>query len=214
MTPHLSPAVRAVRVLAFSAGAVCVMLLSGCASASPDSPASPAFGDVRPAPPAAEVITQGTVLDTGGAAELCLGAIAESYPPQCSGIPLSNWTWEGIDGYESAGDVTWGAYAVQGTYDGSQFTVSTPPIMLALYDPMMLDDPTGGRTGEGDEATLSRAFDEVATVMGEDFLSAYTENGWLWVDVVWDDGTWQDAVDAEYGEGVVIVRSAMRTTEA
>jgi len=30
------------------------------------------------------------------------------------------------------------------------------------------------------------------------------------VDVPWDDGTWQEAVDAEYGEKVVFINSMMR----
>ena len=93
-------------------------------------------------------------MDVDGEVELCLGAVAESYPPQCSGIPVVNWSWEGVEGSESSGDVTWGSYAVQGTYDGEQYTVSAPPIMLALYDPMAFPDPTNGEPGAGDEATL------------------------------------------------------------
>ncbi len=91
----------------------------------------------------------GTVMDIGGDVELCLGPVAESYPPQCSGIPIANWSWDGVEGSESSGDVTWGAYAVQGTYDGDQYTVSAPPIMLALYDPMAFPDPTNDSAGSG-----------------------------------------------------------------
>ena len=32
----------------------------------------------------------------------------------------------------------------------------------------------------------------------------------MWAQVIWDDGTLQDAADAEYGDGVVIVQSALR----
>lgn len=158
-------------------------------------------------------MAQGTVMDVGGDAELCLGAVAESYPPQCSGIPVTNWTWEGIDGAESSGDTTWGAYAVQGTYDGEQFTVTQPPIMLALYDPMMPEDPTAGEPGAGEEAELLEIQEELPDILGEAYLSSYPENGWLWIDVVWDDGTWQDAADEDYGEDKIIVRSAMRPVE-
>lgn len=152
-------------------------------------------------------------MDVGGEAELCLGAVAESYPPQCSGVPITNWTWDGIEGSETSGDTTWGSYAVQGTYDGEEFTVTQPPIMLALYDPMMPEDPTGGEPGAGDEKTLLAIQEDLPEALDEAYLSSYPENGWLWVDVVWDDGTWQDAADADYGENTVIIRSALRPVD-
>lgn len=169
-----------------------------------------AFGEMYPAPPEGEVVAQGTVMDVAGEAELCLGAVAESYPPQCSGIPLEGWAWDGVEGSETSGDVTWGAYAVQGTYDGDSFTSTVPPIMLALYDPMPLPDPTNGEPGEGEAAELLALQEELPDRLGDQYLSSYPENGYLWVDVVWDDGTLQDAADAEFGENVVVVRSAMR----
>lgn len=46
-----------------------------------------------------------------------------------------------LDGEETASGVTWGTYAVQGTWDGEQFTVTRPPIMLAVYDSMVVSDP-------------------------------------------------------------------------
>ena len=156
---------------------------------------------------------QGTVMDAAGRAELCLGPVAESYPPQCSGIPLDGWTWEGIEGGETSGDVRWGAYAVQGTYDGESLTVTAPPIMLALYDPMPLPDPTGGEPGQGEEASLLALQEELPDRLGDEYLSSSVENGYLWVDVVWDDGTVQDAADAELGSDTVIVRSALRALE-
>lgn len=191
--------------------AAAATVLTACASAPAGQPSdSPALGEIRPAPPASEVIAGGTVLETNGSAELCLGPVAESYPPQCSGIPLVGWAWEDVDGYESAADATWGTYAVQGTFDGTTFTVTSPAIMLALYDPMMREDPTNGAPGRGDDQTLTQISDELAAVMGEEFLAAAPADGWLWVDVVWDDGTWQDAVDAAYGDDMVVVRSAMQ----
>ena len=134
-----------------------------------------------------------------GDAELCLGAVAESYPPQCSGLPLTNWTWEGVDGSESSGDTTWGAYAVQGTYDGEAFTVTQPPVMLALYDPMAPEDPTGGEPGAGDEQTLQAIQEELPDALGEAYLGSYPDNGWLWVDVMWDDGTWHKLHQKHFG---------------
>lgn len=208
---------KARQIAMAAAVAASVVILSACATpAAPGSggttaPAS--LGTVWPEPPTGDVIAQGTVMDVGGEVELCLGAIAESYPPQCGGVPIENWTWEGVDGSETSGDTTWGAYAVQGTYDGETFVVTQPPIMLALYDPMMPEDPTGGEPGNGDEADLLALQEELPDRLGDAYLASYPENGWLMVDVVWDDGTWQDAADAEFGDDVVLIRSAMRSLE-
>jgi len=199
------------RILVVALAAASVLLVSGCATANNTSPGAPApLGSVWPAPPAGDVIAQGTVMDVGGDVDLCLGAIMESYPPQCSGVPITNWTWDGVDGSESSGEVTWGTYAVQGTYDGEAFTVTEAPIMLALYDPMMIEDPTGGKPGEGEESELLAIQEELPDRLGEAFLGSGPQDGWLWVDVVWDDGTWQDAADAEFGPQKVVIHSAMR----
>jgi hypothetical protein len=56
--------------------------------------------------------------------ELCLGGVADSYPPQCGGVPIADWDWDLVDGEESASGTTWGNFHVVGTYDGSTFTVS------------------------------------------------------------------------------------------
>ncbi|GAA1989489.1 hypothetical protein [Microbacterium pumilum] len=205
-------------LLALALGAASVIALSGCAtpSAAPaasDAPPGQSLGSLWPAPPEGDVVAQGTVMDVDGTAELCLGAVAESYPPQCSGIPLTNWSWDGVDGSETSGDVTWGTYAVQGTYDGEQFAVTQPPIMLALYDPMPAADPTGGKAGAGDEDELLQIQESLPDILGDAYLSSYPENGWLFVDVVWDDGTWQDAADDDYGDDVVIIRSAMHPVD-
>ena len=72
----------------------------------------------------------GTVLDDGRGPQLCLGGVAESYPPQCSGVPLAGWAWGAVEGEESAAGTTWGDFHVVGTYDGETFTVTEagPPV--------------------------------------------------------------------------------------
>ncbi|NLP85522.1 hypothetical protein HF576_16910 [Microbacterium sp. CFH 90308] len=200
------------RVLALGGLAASVVLLVACASgASSNTADGSTIGPASPLPPEGEVLAVGTIMDHAGEVELCLGPIAESYPPQCDGLPVEDWTWEGVDGFETSGDVTWGAYAVRGTYDGATFTTVGPPTMLALYDPMIAPDPTAGQPGAGDDATLERLQEELPDMLGDAYLSSSPENGWLWVDVVWDDGTWQRAVDDAYGAGVVVIRSALRT---
>lgn len=197
-------------LLALVVGVASALVLAGCATPSAsDAPPGASLGSVWPAPPEGDVMAQGTVLDTGGDPQLCLGAIAESYPPQCSGIPIEGWDWEGLDGYETASDVTWGAYAVQGTYDGDTFVLTEDPVMLALYDPMVAPDPTGGEPGAGTEPQLTELQDELPQRLGDAYLMSMPENGWLLVDVVWDDGTWQKAADDDFGEDIVLIRSAL-----
>ena len=124
-----------------------------------------------------------------------------------------HWTWDGVDGSEQSGDARWGAYAVQGTYDGESLTVTQPPIMLALYDPMPVPDPTEGRPGVTNEQALLGIQDELPERLGSDYLSSSVHDGRLWIDVVWDDGSMQDAADAEFGVDTVLVRSALREIE-
>lgn len=197
--------------------AAALLLLASCATpgsvgaggAAPDAPAGASFGSTLPGAPAGDVIGQGTVIDTGSGAELCLGAVGESYPPQCSGIPIAGWSWDGLDGAESAGDTAWGSYAVQGGYDGKTLTLTQPPILLALYDPMMREDPTDGRAGKATDDDVDAVQATAPDLLGAAYLGSYPEGGWVWLDVVWDDGTLQQAADDDYGTGVVVVRSAL-----
>src|SRR5262245_9295944 len=114
------------RILAIAGAAT--LLLAGCA-ASEDEPGH--NGDMVTTLPEspATVTTEHpvTVLDDGDGAELCLGPVAESYPPQCGGPTLIGWNWDDHeDTYEQAGDTRWGQYIVTGEYDleGQTFTPS------------------------------------------------------------------------------------------
>ena len=196
-----------------AAGIAALILLAGCATTTApgsDGPGSSVDLDAIPAP--GEVIGQGTVLQKDGeGAQLCLGAVAESYPPQCTGETLAGWDWDAVDGEESASGVTWGAYAVTGTWDGSVFTTNSA-VMLALYDPMPVVDPltdpaNAGDTAEGELLELQRQITDDAPF---DTLTSWTENGYLFVQVVYDDGTVQNWVDAAYGVERVAVRGALR----
>jgi hypothetical protein len=217
MTTTMFPTVTVRAGIAFCAAA---LLLGGCASSLGADDVTPGDGvQINPAAPPAtipaegEVIGQGTVLQLDGEpAELCLGAVAESYPPQCSGPEIIGWDWESVDGEESASSVTWGTYAVQGTWDGEQLTVTQPPIMLALYDPMAVVDPhrEPGNAGKTAEAELLEIQTEMQDLGTLDILYSGPENGYLFVTVVYDDGQVQRYVDELYGEDVVVVESALR----
>jgi len=206
-----------------AAAVASVLLLTGCATTGSDSPGSPIidFDEPAPTPPAAagEVLGQGTVLQKDGEdAHFCLGGVAESYPPQCSGPPVAPWDWSTAELSETAQAVTWGTYAVQGTWDGTTFAPTQPPIPLALYDPMPVEDPTADRgPGASSEDDLAVIQDELHNLLADadsdsaGVLSAWTDNGYLYISVVYDDGMLQDWLDTRYGPDVVVVQSALRS---
>ncbi len=59
--------------------------------------------------------------------QLCLGGVAQSYPPQCGGPDVIGWDWDAVDDEESASGTTWGTYTVVGTWDGDSLTLTEPP---------------------------------------------------------------------------------------
>lgn len=236
MTGHgaLRPMSPARMALPFAAVSVVAMALTGCGavgvpgSASPDSPVA-SSPDTSPSPHApsavpsadgawgiaapGEVLAQGTVLQQEeGPPQLCLGGVLESYPPQCAGpVTVNKWDWNEVEQSETAAGVTWGSYAVQGTWDGTTFTRTGEPIPLSLYDPLADIDPrmdpanpgTGGQTElEQLEVQLLEANQRI--------LTSSVVNGYLFVTVVYDDGTLQERYDQEFGPDTVIVQSALR----
>ncbi|CAN5378329.1 hypothetical protein BH09ACT12_BH09ACT12_36730 [soil metagenome] len=182
---------------------------AGAAGAAPQPPASvpAATGSVR---------STGlpTVMDTGDGAELCLGAIAESYPPQCGGPAIPNWDWDAQDGtYDQQDDVRWGTYAVTGTWDGTSFTV-TDALTGALYDPMMpepatLPEPDVAYSADELEGISEGLRDELPGYQG----SYADQEGHVLADVIYDDGSLQSYVDEAYGAGVVVLTLALVDVE-
>ncbi|MEZ5190725.1 MAG: hypothetical protein R2717_07725 [Schumannella sp.] len=209
------------RHLALAAALGGALMLAGCAGAAsgPGSTGGDAgdpagIGATIAAP--GEVVGQGTVLQTGDAApQFCLGPVAESYPPQCSGPELIGWDWDAVEGHETAGDTTFGAYAIWGAWDGERLTV-TSSIMLALYDPMPFEDPLldEANAGDADPAELERIQTEIAESAPFVVLSSAVMNGYLFVDVLYDDGRLQAWADARYLPDVVAIRPALRDVEA
>lgn len=84
--------------------------------------AEPVERSTEPEP--ARYEANGTVLESPDhSPELCLGAIADSLPPQCGGLPIANWDWSEVGGEESTRGTTWGEFHLVGRYDGETFTV-------------------------------------------------------------------------------------------
>lgn len=201
---------------------LCALTLSACTGddgpVTASDPAAPGAPADPPQPPDAVPAAPGsvrstglpTVMDIGDGAELCLGAIAESYPPQCGGPAIPNWDWAAYDGtYDQQDDIRWGTYAVTGTWDGTSFTV-TDALTGALYDPaipepVVLPEPTV------DYSTSE--LEDISQALGDDlpgYQGSYADqDGHVLVDVIYDDGTLQSYVDEAYGAGVVVLNLAL-----
>lgn len=198
--------------------AALLVALAGCTTPQPgaDTPDVPD----SPGSPAADtnVIGQGTVLQVDGEDPvLCLGGVMESYPPQCEGPVVEGWDWNPIEIKESSGGVTWGTFAVVGSWDGEVFTLAEPPVPLALYDPPMQEpDPRTDpeNAGAGDEDELLRIQEDLHDFVDFEVLTSYPENGYLWVTVIYDDGSIQEYFDAVYGADRIAVVSALRELDA
>jgi hypothetical protein len=187
------------------------LLLCGCAT--PAASDGDPTGTTAPLPVAGELHGQGMVRQKGAEPpQLCLGAIMESYPPQCTGPALTNWDWSKVDDEEAASGVTWGSYLVTGTWDGVQFTQTKDPIPLSLYDPAPPASPAPweGTPGLGSEAQLELIQAEIFSSHESSLLGSRTTNGYLILNVFYDDGALQNEMDAKYGPKLVLVESALR----
>ncbi|EON22853.1 hypothetical protein CF8_3216 [Nocardioides sp. CF8] len=178
---------------------VCVMaaLVAGCG----DKVAPVASPPVRPTEVLAAtgpVTTwRTTVLDDGDGPELCLGGVAESLPPQCSGPPVLDWTWADHAGaYEEADGVRWGEFTLVGDWDGTAFTPTevvaggeVPEMQMPERTPC--SEPAGGWTVL-DHATTSD------TARGKLMRAAAVrpDHGLVWVDQSINP-RWQDFLDGE-----------------
>jgi hypothetical protein len=195
-----------------------VLLLSACAG-----PAGPASNGNQPDTPAATapptpsasgpVSAVATVLQEGdGPPELCLGGVAESLPPQCGGPEIAGWDWDAVDA-DSAQGTTWGEYAVEGTWDGETFRLTeaaaAPDEWPVAPDDPRLDPHNAGAVGpDTPESEAQQLQNEVFDHL--DGLTGWIENGYVWVTVVYDDGSIQRYADDKYGADTVAVQSALR----
>lgn len=105
-----------------------------------------------------------------------------------------------------------GRLAVAGTWDGTEFTQTRDQIPLSLYDPPRPTAPGLGEgpAGAGTEAQLELIRDEVHSSHGGTILISEIRNGYLILDVFYDDGALQKEVDARHGSSLILVRSALK----
>lgn len=210
------------RSIALGGLAAAILLgVAGCAGAGPAAPDAPvptgpevqAQLVALPAPTTdSPVLAVATVLESDGGALLCLGAVAESAPPQCDGLELLGWDWDAFEHIESGG-VRWAqGVAIVGTYEpeAGTFTQTGEPMSAAAITMPAIEVPGGSL----DDATIEAVQSDFGAVERADVLGTYGEQGTLVVEVVYDDGTVQGAVDEIYGPGVVFVMSALRDDAA
>jgi hypothetical protein len=115
---------------------------------------------------------QGMAIETPEAGvSLCLGPVAESYPPQCQGIPLLGLDWADVADRQTASGVTWGQVKVVGTFDGTTFTLTESPAVPtfsvepdngtgASPFPQLCDDPYR----DGEEGFVPQTAEDMATM--------------------------------------------------
>lgn len=115
----------------------------GDVEGSGDGSTATAAPDLVPVDPGAELVGMGMVMQStpDGPVELCVGAVLESYPPQCSGPALEGaFDWADVEVEEASG-VTWSneSYYGVGHLDLSGEGQGT----LTLTRPLSLEPPEG-----------------------------------------------------------------------
>lgn len=101
-----------------------------------------------PAAPGGEVTGDVLIFGTAEEPELCLGAVRESYPPQCGGPSLKgNFDWAQV-AFDDEGGLRWTdqRYTVRGFYDpddgdSGSFTLTAPVVLAPEGEPDELDFP-------------------------------------------------------------------------
>jgi hypothetical protein len=205
-------------VLAVVALLLAASVLTGCGeggSTTAGDPASdppaarvPGMPTAVPAAPGPVHTRAPTTVMDDGSAVLCLGPVAESFPPQCDGPDLAGWDWSEHQGTSrEASGHRWGQYSVSGRWDGHALTV-TSAVPAAAYDPRAVPDPVDGPPGtKTPAADLGRIVREVTGLPGA--LGAQADRGRVVVEVVYDDGSLQAWADETYGHDLVVVTPAL-----
>lgn len=198
----------------FFAGIIVTIALAGCAGAGAPPGTRASDSGVFPQPATTdEVRAVATVLQRGDEEpQLCLGGVAESLPPQCSGPVIHGWDWASVEQEDTAYDAIWGTYMVHGTWDGVGFTLTGDADPWSSADPFPGEDPEGideREPGASDEAALLRVQRDL-TASEYPIRASGPTNGYLWVEVIFDDGSIQAFLDEKYGADVVVVQSALR----
>lgn len=191
-----------------------VLVATGCAGGSgstlleSDAPWAPKRASLP-----AEVTREGTVLEDEDGPRLCLGMVLDSYPPQCDGPSILGWDWDAVEGETSAVGTTWGDYEVQGVWDGERFTPTRPAV---LFTPRTA--PVEGNVSDRWDRTCEPQGPPVLPALREavaEIVSVMTDlaGGCVVVEVEYDDGTLQAAVDERFGDGAIVIGSSFTSVD-
>jgi hypothetical protein len=160
------------------------LLLLGACGEPPASPGGSLRGSPQPSKSTQKYRTTGLVLQEENAEPmLCLGAVAESLPPQCGGPRIEGWNWDVVSGEESAAGVTWGSFEVTGLYDGDTFTLleaGPPSESSGDDDPIKTACPEPAGGWESPNPALSSESDQINAIQAArqepDFAGAWIDN--------------------------------------
>jgi hypothetical protein len=183
-----------------------LLLVAACGHDSPDTAQDP--GPTAPALPTAIPAADGPVTGLGlvldnGKPGFCLGPVAESYPPQCTGLAMTGWDWSEHRGaFDDANGVRFGSFAVTGTFDGETLDAQSA-VSGAVYDPMPWPQPTSSAAENHTQAQLDAIAEQLVDLPGA--LSTTTGDNLVVVDVIHDDGSLQAWADSRFGDGLVFV---------
>lgn len=188
-------------------------LLAACAQTTADprstSPSSSLSTAMPTSVPAAkgEVTALAMVIEEDDGPRVCLGGVQESLPPQCDGPRLEGFQWSDVTSDEASG-VEWAEpVRVTGTWDGTTLTLTAPAADEER------PDTTAGPAPRTTCDDAERIHDEIwrdEDSLPPGALSGYPGSGCVELFVTYDDGSIQRALDAKYGDGVVVVLSALR----
>lgn len=177
----------------------------------------------EPGSPADEVVYQGALTVLQGverdSAELC-GVVAESYPPQCGGLPVTGWDWGSVE-HEEAEGVRWGMYIVTGTFDGKSLVltedpVSTSEVDMADYPHLQYQEPQIGDPAEDlSVEELQAIADELVAEFPRTVFGGWVdeENGVALVDTLLVTPELEAYVAEHYPEDTVAFSAMLRPVE-
>jgi hypothetical protein len=190
-------------------------MLAGCTAPTQPAGSPAASSNATTSSVPGELRGQGTVLQEHPAEPIfCLGIVAASDPPLCSGPVIAGWKWDSVRGSKTTAGVTYGDYQLQGTWDGKIFTLGrTPPRALGLDE--YVRGPRDPRRepvhrGAGTPDQLRKIRNELSKDSDPAMLYAIVENGYVVLTVIHDDGKLQKKMDRVYGPKIVAVESALR----
>jgi len=147
-----------------------------------------------------EWVFQGAVLDKQGVGPQLCSYLLDSLPPQCQGVPVTGLDWADVPWAESAGDTTWAAAWLVGTFDGETFTLTRPPAEPEPAEAIDEDpfatpcpEPAGGWVVTDPALATEEAFE--AALM---YAEAEADYSALWIDYLVDPSEGMDLGPATF----------------